>query len=178
MLEVENAPYFTLDITSAYYKNENYDEILHIIKIHDHIKGRFVAVVNILCEPRKIVSSSGKITTSESIRCSENQIAANSSESDKACVKYVKDYIIDGGWTSIPSGKTVRNFPSKQNGVNITGHILDNSPLRHYLTKDQIETINESIKESIKEKRISERVPALKSNDVKTKIETTGLTQW
>lgn len=174
MLEMENAPYFTLDITSAYYKNENYDEILHIIKIHDHIKGRFVAVVNVMGEPRKIVSSSGKITTSESIRCSENQIVANSSKSDKACAKYVKDYITDGGWTSIPSGKTVRNFPSQQKGVNVTGHILNNSPLCHYLTKDQIETINESIKEKL----ISERVPALKSNDVKTKIETTGLTQW
>ena len=174
MLEMENAPYFTLDITSAYYKNENFDEILHIIKIHDHIKGRFVAVVNIIGEPRKIVSSSGKITTSESIRCSENQIVANSSESDKACANHVENYITDGGWTSIPSGRTVRNFPSQQKGVNVTGHILNNSPLCHYLTKDQIEAINESIKE----KRISERVPALKSNDVKTKIETTRLTQW
>lgn len=174
MLEMENAPYFTLDITSAYYKNENYDEILHIIKIHDHIKGRFVAVVNILGEPRKIMSRTGKVTTSENIRCSENQIAANSSKLDKVCADYFESYIIDGGWTDIPSGKTVRGFPSKQKGVNITGHILDDSPLCHYLTKDQIETINESIKE----KRISERVPALKSNDVKTKIETTGLTQW
>lgn len=103
MLEVENAPYFTLDIASAYCEND--DEILHIIKIHDHIKGRFVAVVNVMGEPRKIVSSSGKITTSESIRCSENQIAANSSKSDKACAKYVKDYITDGGWTDIPSSK-------------------------------------------------------------------------
>lgn len=176
MLEMENAPYFTLDIASAYCEND--DEILHIIKIHDHIKDKFVVVVNIVGEPEKIMSRTGKITTSENIRCSENQIAANSSKSDKACANYFEDYIIDGGWTSIPSGKTVRNFPSKQNGVNITGHILDDSPLCHYLTKDQIETINESIKESIKEKRISERVPALKSNDVKTKIETTGLTQW
>lgn len=172
MLEVENAPYFTLDIASAYCEND--DEILHIIKIHDHIKGRFVAVVNILGEPRTIMSRTGKVTTSENIRCSENQIAANSSKSDKACANYFESYIIDGGWTSIPSGKTVRNFPSKQKGVNITGYILDDSPLYHYLTKDQIETINESIKG----KRISERVPALKSNGVKTKIETTGLTQW
>ena len=176
MLEVENAPYFTLDIASAYCEND--DEILHIIKIHDHIKDKFVVVVNILGEPRKIMSRTGKVTTSENIRCSENQIAANSSKSDKACANYFENYIIDGGWTDIPSGKTVRGSPSKQKGVNVTGHILDNSPLRHYLTKDQIETINESIKESIKEKRISERVPALKSNDVKTKIETTGLTQW